>query len=63
MSLTAKQIWTLPAEERLHAFIERWKELDEFTGNRTAAERAEMGEIAEAIVGRLILEYERRSIQ
>ena len=44
----------LPADERLGLLCDRYSELDEFTGCRTAAEREEMQQIAEAILPRLI---------
>jgi hypothetical protein len=52
--MTLQEIWMLPVEERLLAFIERWKLLDERTGSRTVEEIREMGEIADAIMPELI---------
>lgn len=52
--MTTQEIWMLPVDQRIEAFIERWRELDEFTGNRTHAEHAEMAEIADAIMTPLI---------
>lgn len=57
--MTTSEIWLLPEHERLHAFIDRWKELEEHTGNRTLAERDEMAEIADAILPFLIRQYAR----
>lgn len=52
--MKTSEIWMLPVERRMQAFIERWLELDEYSGNRTAAERWEMAEIADAILGSMI---------
>lgn len=44
-------IWKIhDDDERMRAFVERYRDLDEHTGNRTAAERDEMAEIADAIL-------------
>jgi hypothetical protein len=48
--MNAKEIWMLPAEQRLSAFLERYLELDEMTGNRTLQEKDEMAEIADAVL-------------
>lgn len=53
--MNTKEIWmVLDASERLYLFMERYQELDQFTGNRTPAERDEMAEIADAILPMLI---------
>ena len=52
--MCTKKIWLLPAEQRLAAFMERYMELDEYTGNRTAQECYEMTEIADAVLPALI---------
>jgi len=57
--MITKEIWDLPKEQRLDAFIERYLDLDETTGNRTFAERNEMQEIAEAILPTLIRERQK----
>lgn len=45
MAPAVMKIFELPVEKRIDAFIERWKDLDEFTGCRTASEQNEMAEI------------------
>ena len=52
--MITKQIWLLPKEQRLAAFLDRYLELDEFTGNRTFEEKAEMAEIADAMLPAMI---------
>lgn len=49
----------LPKERRLQAFLQRYLELDEMTGNRTVAEKDEMLEIATAVMPTLIGVWER----
>jgi hypothetical protein len=53
-SRAAKQIWMLPKDKRLATFLDRYLEMDEFTGNRTPQEKAEMAEIADAVMPALI---------
>jgi len=57
--MTTKEIWMLPNGQRLQAFLERYLELDEMTGNRTLAEKDEMLEIATAVMPTLIGTWER----
>jgi hypothetical protein len=52
--MTTAEIWLLPVEARLPAFVARWEELAEKIGNRTLAEGDEMAEIADAIMERLL---------
>lgn len=52
--MNAKQIWLLPEDKRLIAFLDRYSELDQFTGNRTYQEKEEMAEISEAVMPALI---------
>ena len=53
--MTTKDIWMIAAlDERFEAFIDRWLDLDEHTGNRTESEHMEMAEIADAIMCKLI---------
>ena len=54
--MTTQEIWALPVPDRMDAFIERWQELEETTGNRTLKERDEMAAIADAILSHLIEE-------
>jgi hypothetical protein len=53
-ALPVSEIVKLPVEKRVDAFVERWLELDEWTGCRTFAERDEMATIADAVMTRLI---------
>jgi GTP cyclohydrolase I len=52
--VNAKEIYDLPVAKRLDAFIERYNDLAEHTGCRTAAETDEMHGIADAIMPELI---------
>jgi len=61
MSPAVQKIFALPVEKRIDAFIELWKDLNEFTGCRTLAERNAMAEIGDAILPTLIRERESRS--
>jgi hypothetical protein len=56
------KIYDLPVELRVGALIERWKDLNEWTGCRTYAERNEMADIADAILPVLIRAYETRKL-
>jgi hypothetical protein len=52
--MTTKEIWMLPEEQRMQAFLDRYLELDEMTGNRTLREKDEMADIADAVMPTLI---------
>lgn len=52
--MKTKDIWKLEKDKRLAAFLDRYLELDEFTGNRTAEEKQEMAEIADAVLPTMI---------
>lgn len=58
--MTSDEIWSLPVEMRMAAFIDRWKDLEEHTGCRTPAERDEMAAIADAIMPALIDAWDLR---
>jgi hypothetical protein len=55
--MTTQEIWMLEKDQRMDAFIERYLDLDEMTGNRTLVEKMEMLEIATAIMPTLIKEH------
>lgn len=57
--MKTSEIWQLPVEQRMAAFIERWKDLNEYTGCRTLRECDEMATIADAIMQRLIRDHEQ----
>lgn len=46
---------------RFKTLVERWKDLNEWTGCRTMAERNEMAEIADAVMPELIRFWELHS--
>jgi hypothetical protein len=54
--MNTREIWMLPKEERLHAFIARWEEIAAYTGCHTLQEKDEMFEIAMAIMPHLLRE-------
>jgi hypothetical protein len=56
-------IWAIPKEMRMAAFIDRWKDLEEHTGCRTLTERDEMAAIADAIMPALIDAWDLRHPQ
>lgn len=52
--MNAAHIWLEKREDRFALFIDRWKEIDQYTGCRTQLEKDEMAEIADAIIPGLL---------
>jgi predicted transcriptional regulator len=57
--MKTKEIWRLPIDKRIDAFIERYLELDEMQGCRTVEEKEECLEIATAIMPEMIKAYRK----
>lgn len=51
--------WHLPAGIRLRKFVERWRELDQWTDPRKLSEQEEMLEIADAILSQVLDRLDR----